>query len=368
MKKSVLKTVQVKYFYIPAIFTTIVIAGVFTYFMSIDDKIIFPSSRNFNYAYYTDEPDGGRSQIKTFNVTDSVIHMDFNLKDGFFSPYVGIRTSPLNSKFIDAGKYNQIKLKLSGKNINRVGISIYTPLAEPAKRNDSDESLFHSYLNISSRAEEYTIPISQLKHPDWWEDLHQLPGSANDRPDLKRIGHLNINTAFIPNIEDSKSLEVYTILFTRSNSQLFAILGTSYVVLISLLFGFLHLKKKPVPNITISYQPVETISAKEGDERAIDFINRNFQNCELNLEFVAKETGVSQRRITQLISSDFQCNFKTYINRIRITEAKRLLRDSDLNMGEIAFKVGFNNQSHFNRVFKNELDTSPSAYRNKHQA
>ena len=63
------------------------------------------------------------------------------------------------------------------------------------------------------------------------------------------------------------------------------------------------------------------------------------------------------------IQKSFECNFKTYVNRLRINESKRLLAETELNMGEIAFKVGFSNQTHFNRVFKNFENISPSDYR-----
>jgi YesN/AraC family two-component response regulator len=83
---------------------------------------------------------------------------------------------------------------------------------------------------------------------------------------------------------------------------------------------------------------------------------------------VSDNTGINQRRIASSIQQSFGCNFKTYVNKLRINESKRLLLESEMNMGEIAFKVGFSNQTHFNRVFKNLEGISPSEFiENKQQ-
>ncbi|MCR6642080.1 MAG: AraC family transcriptional regulator [Sporocytophaga sp.] len=94
----------------------------------------------------------------------------------------------------------------------------------------------------------------------------------------------------------------------------------------------------------------------------LDFINENFNNAELDLSLVSKKTGVNQRYISETISEKFNCNFKTYVNQIRINEAKRLLKDSDLNIGEIAYSVGFSSPGSFNRVFKSLTGMTPSEF------
>jgi AraC-like DNA-binding protein len=56
-------------------------------------------------------------------------------------------------------------------------------------------------------------------------------------------------------------------------------------------------------------------------------------------------------------------NFTDYLARLRIERAKNLLLNPNLRISEIAFEVGFQSLTHFNRVFKRVLGQSPTDYR-----
>ncbi|MBS2099393.1 helix-turn-helix domain-containing protein [Carboxylicivirga linearis] len=363
-ERSLLNILLSKYFIGIFVGLTVILIVVISYFSSIKDLVIFPSEEEYTFGGYTDKVNQGASEIIELTISDSTLLFHFRLKEGFFSPYAGFSISRKDGKSIDASEYNQISLCVLGENIKRLGVGVYGVL------NDADEegeNLFHSYLNISDVKEIYHISKSQLQHPDWWEDLYQITDSENDEPDFSRIMHLNIGSAYSPDINTDKTIEIYTIAFTRDNSRLFTLLAIVYIVLIVSLFVFFYIRlyiNKKGDSVTVTYQPVEL--KKENaveDDICLGFINLHFHDNDLNLDVVAEKTGVSQRKITNLINNRFNCNFKSYINRIRINEAKRLLSETDMNIGEIAYKVGFNNQSHFNRVFKAENNISPSEYR-----
>jgi hypothetical protein len=206
MDRLAFKGFKSKYFIRPVIVISVIIACIIVYFASIKDKIIFPNATDYTFEYYTDKANGGNSQILTHSESDSALQLEFLLKNGFQSPYVGLSITPLTRKYIIAGKYNQISLCISGQNIDRVGISIYTPPLRYAENKNQDETLFHSYLNISSRKETYNIPINQLQHPEWWEDIHHVPETIKDEPDLNNILHINIGSAFSPTIDNESIL------------------------------------------------------------------------------------------------------------------------------------------------------------------
>jgi AraC-type DNA-binding domain-containing proteins len=84
---------------------------------------------------------------------------------------------------------------------------------------------------------------------------------------------------------------------------------------------------------------------------------------ELSLGKVAKAANISRNHFSEKFKQITGINFVEYVARIRFEEACRLLHDADLRISEIAFEVGFQSLSQFNRVFKNLSGKSPSAYR-----
>ena len=58
-------------------------------------------------------------------------------------------------------------------------------------------------------------------------------------------------------------------------------------------------------------------------------------------------------------------NFTEYVCRVRIESAKNLLLNPNLRISEIAYEVGFQSLTHFNRVFKKTVGESPTEYRAK---
>ena len=56
--------------------------------------------------------------------------------------------------------------------------------------------------------------------------------------------------------------------------------------------------------------------------------------------------------------------FKTYLNQIRIESAKTLLKTTSLKSYEISEKIGFDDSSYFNELFKKIVGMTPNEFRN----
>jgi len=83
----------------------------------------------------------------------------------------------------------------------------------------------------------------------------------------------------------------------------------------------------------------------------------------VSLRDLADRIGVSTNNLSQALNAHLGVSFYDYVNRWRIEEACRLLRDSDHTVLAIAEASGFNSKSTFNAAFRKALDTTPSAYR-----
>lgn len=58
-------------------------------------------------------------------------------------------------------------------------------------------------------------------------------------------------------------------------------------------------------------------------------------------------------------------NFNTYLDKIRIEHAVRLLDETDMKIFEISARVGYRNVDYFHQKFKRFMNTSPAEYRKK---
>ena len=87
---------------------------------------------------------------------------------------------------------------------------------------------------------------------------------------------------------------------------------------------------------------------------------------ELSLTKVAKVVNMNANYLSENFKQVTGTNFVEYVARTRFANACDLLRNPNLRISEIAFAVGFQSLSQFNRVFKKLSGKSPSAYRAIH--
>lgn len=96
--------------------------------------------------------------------------------------------------------------------------------------------------------------------------------------------------------------------------------------------------------------------------RARDYICEH-QSEKLSLGQVARAVNMSAFYFCKMFKKVTGVNFTDYLSRVRIEKAKNLLLNPNLRVSEIAFEVGFQSLTHFNRVFKKLLGQSPTDYR-----
>src|SRR3954470_12670009 len=84
---------------------------------------------------------------------------------------------------------------------------------------------------------------------------------------------------------------------------------------------------------------------------------------ELSLTEVAKVVNMNANYLCENFKQVTGINFVEYVARTRFAKACDLLRNVNLRVSEIAFAVGFQSLSQFNRVFKRFSGKSPTEYR-----
>lgn len=101
--------------------------------------------------------------------------------------------------------------------------------------------------------------------------------------------------------------------------------------------------------------------------KARNFIH-DHSSEELSLTKVARATNTNANYLSEKFKKVTGVNFVKYVARTRYEKARILLQDADLRVSEIAFAVGFQSLSQFNRVFKKLSGKSPTEYRGVSQA
>lgn len=96
--------------------------------------------------------------------------------------------------------------------------------------------------------------------------------------------------------------------------------------------------------------------------QAQDFIELHYRE-NISIKDVALRVHLSSSRLAHIFRERFNANFTSYLNELRIEEAKFLLKNTNIRIIEVAYKVGFQNLSHFNHVFKEKVGSPPSKYR-----
>jgi AraC-like DNA-binding protein len=98
--------------------------------------------------------------------------------------------------------------------------------------------------------------------------------------------------------------------------------------------------------------------------RAKRFIQVHYTGA-LSLQQVASSVHVSIFYFCKLFRKATGISFTEFLSRTRIEAAKNLLLNPNLRITEIAFAVGFQSLTHFNRVFRNLVGESPTGYRRR---
>ncbi|HKJ44745.1 MAG TPA: helix-turn-helix domain-containing protein [Balneolales bacterium] len=100
-------------------------------------------------------------------------------------------------------------------------------------------------------------------------------------------------------------------------------------------------------------------------KKAKRYIQDNIDH-DLSLGDVASSVNWSAYYFSRMFKKATGINFVDYLSRVRIEQAKRMLLNPHLNVSEIAYEVGFQSITHFNRVFRKLTGESPSDYRRDH--
>ncbi len=109
----------------------------------------------------------------------------------------------------------------------------------------------------------------------------------------------------------------------------------------------------------LEYNPIVYIA--KDTKNSID--NTEIENININFN----SFGVTSRRLNDIFKHQYGTTPKKYMDTIKINKAKAMLKNTDKKIIDIAYCLGFSNQSSFNRFFKKFTEKTPSEYRKENK-
>ena len=162
------------------------------------------------------------------------------------------------------------------------------------------------------------------------------------------------------NFSDSIIKETYENLVFTLNTIYHETLGSTYtcnIIASSILSYIMDL-------LSIRHRSDDIINESPDDfvYKVIRYLDEHFKE-KIFLEKIASNFHISQSYLSHIFKSETGMSVLKYVMQLKIGEAQSLLMKSDYPIGDISYQLSFNDNSHFNIMFKKYTGLSPSQYR-----
>lgn len=99
-------------------------------------------------------------------------------------------------------------------------------------------------------------------------------------------------------------------------------------------------------------------------QKSFTYIEHNFQEP-ITVESIAAQCNIHRNRLLKIFKDKIGKGPQAYLMEYRMSKAAQLLITTNLSINEIGNAVGYSNQLHFSRAFKNVYGVSPKGYKEK---
>lgn len=117
-------------------------------------------------------------------------------------------------------------------------------------------------------------------------------------------------------------------------------------------------------NMSVAFDDAGFYSEKDVLENVKNYIDLHYEK-DLTQEFVAALFRLNRSYLSSAFKARMGISFVDYVNKVRISHAKELLKNTSKKMYQIAQAVGYENVKYFFRVFKKMEGVTPEQYRNR---
>lgn len=99
-------------------------------------------------------------------------------------------------------------------------------------------------------------------------------------------------------------------------------------------------------------------------QKVMEYISANYMK-RITLNDISEHVAFSVSYLSRMFKEEKGINLTSYINEVRVRNAKLLLKDRSVPLSQVAYLCGFDDQSYFSKVFKKQTGITPGKYREK---
>jgi AraC-like DNA-binding protein len=327
----------------------------------------------------TDRDQGGSS---TLEVRETTYSLEYVFKVGSGAPYpyasLALLFNPAEAPdaLVDLSRHKELTFSVQCTPRNVLSLTLYT---RDGKIDEMADPLAYrlptTFFSCDENWREVVIDLRHLEVPDWWLRYHNLPLSDREYrlEEVSRIAFGNSAQSPTDTLSQVKIAEMRI----RGENWLYLVLFGAAALLVWIVFGFWVFKQHTRMLIAelqqkvrqdrplVAYQQLSIEPHKDKEKQnLLRYLATGYSNPDLNLEMVISATGINRAKINSILKEEIGLTFSAYLNKLRLTEAARLLSEqTEIGISEIAYSVGYNNVTYFNKLFKSEYGCSPKTFR-----
>lgn len=345
-------------------------------------SLSFFPAHDVRWGYYnnTDATMGGTSSVRVDESSRDRLRFDYRMTKDAQYPFVfvGLVLHDRHGKElqVDLTKYTTVTFNAKCSPGNEMVVSISTFDEKVSKPGD-----FITYRSpaaffaCNAAGVPVSLDLTRFSIAQWWFDAFKLD-LAQPEYRLNRVSKIAFGTSSRSpyNVDSHAEISDLTVHGRdyRYIDALVVILVASVAIFAVLFFraytraltASLDTKmKKDLPLVAYRQLTLEPYKDKE-KASVLRFIATNYTDTELDLESVVTATGTNRNKVNELLKTELGMTFTSYLNKLRLTEAARLLAEKNgAAVAEIAYSVGYGNVSYFNKLFKEEYGCTPKTFR-----
>ena len=97
--------------------------------------------------------------------------------------------------------------------------------------------------------------------------------------------------------------------------------------------------------------------------KVVEYIETHCTDYELSLDLLGEKFQLTTNYLSRIVKQITGTSYKEFVTGLRMEEAKKMLRNEEISIADVCQKTGYNNVSHFIKIFQKYTDMTPAKYR-----